>query len=77
MKFEKWNIGAPVPGTVDSLRQAGYPALLSAVLAGRGVSSAEEAAKRLECDDVLTLSPFAMKRLNQVSGVLSVTRPAG
>ena len=60
MKFEKWNIDVPVPGAVDSLRQAGYPALLSAVLAGRGVSSAEEAAKRLECDDVLTLSPFAM-----------------
>ncbi|MEA4994432.1 MAG: single-stranded-DNA-specific exonuclease RecJ [Oscillibacter sp.] len=60
MKFEKWNIGAPSPGAVEALRQAGYPALLASVLAGRGVSSAEEAAKRLECDGALTLSPFAM-----------------
>lgn len=60
MKFAKWNIGAPAPEAVDALRQAGYPALLAAVLASRGVSSAEEAAKRLECDDVLTFSPFVM-----------------
>ncbi|WP_352416154.1 single-stranded-DNA-specific exonuclease RecJ [Oscillibacter ruminantium] len=60
MKFEKWNIGAPAPGVVDALRQAGYPALLAAVLAGRSVSDPAQAAQRLECDDVLSLSPFAM-----------------
>lgn len=65
MKFEKWNIGAPAPGAVEALRQAGYPALLAAVLAGRGVFSAEEAAKRLECDDALTLSPFAMADMDK------------
>ncbi|WP_369283148.1 single-stranded-DNA-specific exonuclease RecJ [Oscillibacter sp. GMB15532] len=65
MKFEKWNIGTPSPGAVEALRQAGYPALLASVLAGRGVSSAEEAAKRLECDGALTLSPFAMADMNQ------------
>ncbi len=65
MKFEKWNIGAPSPGAVEALRQAGYPALLASVLAGRGVSSAEEAAKRLECDGALTLSPFAMADMDK------------
>lgn len=54
MKFEKWNIGAPAPGVVDALRQAGYPALLAAVLAGRSVSDPAQAAQRLECDDVLS-----------------------
>ncbi len=65
MKFEKWNIGAPSPGAVEALRQAGYPALLASVLASRGVSSAEEAAKRLECDGALTLSPFIMADMDK------------
>ncbi|WP_293009064.1 MULTISPECIES: single-stranded-DNA-specific exonuclease RecJ [unclassified Oscillibacter] len=65
MKFEKWNIGAPSPGAVEALRQAGYPALLASVLAGRGIVSAEEAAKRLECDGALTLSPFAMADMDK------------
>ena len=65
MKFEKWNIGAPAPAAVDALRQAGYPALLAAVLASRGVSTAEEAAARLECDDALSLSPFAMADMDK------------
>ncbi|WP_312279126.1 single-stranded-DNA-specific exonuclease RecJ [Oscillibacter sp.] len=65
MKFEKWNIGTPSPGAVEALRQAGYPALLASVLAGRGVSSAEEAAKRLECDGALTLSPFVMADMDK------------
>lgn len=60
MKFEKWNIGSPSSESVELLRQAGYPALLSAVLASRGVSSADEAAMRLECEDALSLSPFAL-----------------
>lgn len=65
MKFEKWNIVAAAPGAVEALRQAGYPALLASVLAARGVSSAEEAAKRLECDDALTLSPFMMADMDK------------
>ena len=65
MKFEKWNIGAPSAEAVEALRQAGYPALLSTVLAGRGVVSAEGAAKRLECDGALTLSPFAMADMDK------------
>lgn len=65
MKFEKWKIGAPAPETIKLLRQAGYPALLSMVLAGRGVQTAEDAAARMDCEDELSLSPFAMMDMDK------------
>ena len=65
MKFEKWKIGVPAPEAERALHQAGYPALLAAVLAGRGIDSPEAAAKRLECDDALNLSPFAMADMDK------------
>ena len=37
MKFKKWNIGIPDPQAAERLREAGYPYLLSTVLAARGV----------------------------------------
>ena len=47
MKFKKWNIGAPAERDVERLRAAGYPYLLSTVLAARGVVTAEDAAEAL------------------------------
>ena len=44
MKFKKWNIGTPAETDVNLLRNAGYPYLLSTVLAARGISTAEDAA---------------------------------
>ena len=57
MKFKRWNIAAAEEKNVSALRGAGYPYLLSLVLAGRGVSSPEEAAVFLDHDLSLTLSP--------------------
>ena len=48
MRFKKWNIGTPAERDVALLRSAGYPYLLSTVLAARGVTTAEAAAEALE-----------------------------
>ncbi len=45
MKYEKWKIGEPKQQDVDLLRSAGYPYLLSTVLASRGVTTPEAAAE--------------------------------
>ena len=57
MKFQKWNIGAPADQDVALLRSAGYPYLLSIVLASRGITTAEAAAEFLDRERTLTLSP--------------------
>ena len=48
MKFKKWNIHTPADQDVARLREAGYPYLLSTVLAARGITTAEEAAEFLK-----------------------------
>ena len=45
MKYEKWMIGTPQQQDVDLLRSAGYPYLLSTVLAARGITTPEDAAR--------------------------------
>ena len=57
MRFKKWNIGTPAERDVALLRSAGYPYLLSTVLAARGVTTAEAAAEALERDRSLSMSP--------------------
>ena len=44
MKFQKWRVAPACPQAAERLMAAGYPYLVSAVLARRGISSAEEAA---------------------------------
>ena len=65
MKFKKWNIGTPGEQDVALLRSAGYPYLLSTVLAARGVSTAEEAAECLERERHLTISPMRMRDMDK------------
>ena len=65
VKFEKWNIGTPDPQVVDLLRGAGYPYLLSTVLAARGVDGAQSAAEFLERERKLTLSPMLMRDMDK------------
>ncbi len=63
MKFEKWNLPAAAP-SVETLEAAGYPALLSAVLAAHGVTDGAAAAEFLNIENTLTLSPFLMKDMD-------------
>ena len=64
MKFQKWNIHPTPDGAAEVLTAAGYPRLVSEVLAARDVTSAEEAAAFLERDHRLTISPFLMKDMD-------------
>ncbi len=64
MKFHKWNIPAAERESVRRLTDAGYPWLVSEVLARRGISSPEEAAAFLEQDRSLAHSPFLMKDMD-------------
>ena len=68
MKFKKWNIGSPKAEDVALLRSAGYPYLLSTVLAARGVSSAEGAAEFLDRERKLTISPMLMRDMDKAVG---------
>ena len=68
MKFKKWNIGKPEERDVALLRSAGYPYLLSTVLAARGVTTPEGAAESLERDRSLTISPMLMKDMDKAVG---------
>ena len=65
MKFEKWNIGAPNQQDIDLLCSAGYPYLLSTVLAARGVSAPESAAEFLDRERSLSISPLLMRDMDK------------
>ena len=65
MKFHRWNLPASEYNAARQLTDAGYPWLVSQVLAQRGVSSVEEAAAFLEHDRSLTHSPFLMKDMDR------------
>ena len=65
MKFKKWNIGAPPDQDVALLRSAGYPYLLSTVLAARGITSPEAAAEFLDRERQLTISPMRMRDMDK------------
>ena len=65
MKFQKWHIAEPHPEAAARLTAAGYPCLVSAVLASRGIRTAEEAAAFLEHEQRLTYSPFLMADMDK------------
>lgn len=65
MKFQKWRIAEPHPEAAALLTAAGYPCLVSAVLASRGIATAEEAAAFLEHEQRLTYSPFLMADMDK------------
>ncbi len=65
MKFHVWNIRHAEDGALDRLMEAGYPYLVSGVLASRGVASAEEAAECLSREEFLVHSPFLMADMDK------------
>ena len=67
MKFTKWRIAPEHPEAQARLTAAGYPYLVSAVLAGRGVETPEQAAAFLEREQSLTYSPFLMKDMDKAA----------
>ena len=65
MKYAKWYGGDYDEAAAERLRDAGYPRLLSAVLAARGITTAEEACPYLEWERQLTHSPLLMKDMDR------------
>ena len=65
MKYARWTGGGYDEAAAAALRAAGYPELLSALLAARGVTSPEEAALQLEWERKLSHSPLLMKDMDK------------
>ena len=65
MKYTRWVGGDYDEAAAQELCAAGYPRLLSAVLASRDVRTQEDAALFLERERKLTLSPFLMKDMDK------------
>ena len=65
MKYQNWRFAPVSKESVEELMAAGYPYLISGVLAARGITTAEAAADFLAQENTLTYSPFLMKDMDQ------------
>ena len=65
MKFQRWNILPSHSDAAQRLTDAGYPRLVSSVLAARGITDPAEAADFLLCDHELTLSALLMADMDR------------
>lgn len=61
MKYARWTAGEYDQDAAARLRRAGFPNLLSAVLAARGALTPEDGRAFLEREPALSYSPFLMK----------------
>ena len=65
MKFQQWNLSPVSADDVTRLMDAGYPYLVSCVLASRGISDPAAASEFLVCDHRLTHSPLLMADMDK------------
>ena len=65
MKFPSWHVARENSDAAERLADAGYPYLVSGVLASRGVERAEDAAEFLTQETSLTYSPFLMRDMDK------------
>ena len=65
MRYDRWTGGDYDEAAVERLRAAGYPALLSAVLAARGAAAPEETLPILERERRLSYSPLLMRDMDK------------
>ena len=77
MKFRNWNIADAPRHAVERLMTAGYPYLVSCVLASRGIEEETEAAAFLECESTLAHSPFLMRDMAAAAERISRALDAG
>ncbi len=77
MRYARWTGGDYDEAAAGRLRAAGYPALLSAVLAARDVSTPEESAVFLERERSLSHSPMLMKDMDRAVERISRALSAG
>ena len=67
MKFPVWHVAQADCAAVERLMDAGYPYLVSGVLASRGVSCPEQATEYLTQETTLAHSPFLMKDMDKAA----------
>lgn len=77
MKFRNWNIADAPRHAVERLMTAGYPYLVSCVLASRGIEEETEAAAFLECEPTLAHSPCLMRDMTAAAERISLALDAG
>ena len=77
MKFQKWHIADAHPQAAERLKAAGYPCLVSEVLASRGIETAEQAAAFLEHEQRLMYGPFLMADMDKAVARLQQALAAG
>lgn len=65
MRYDRWTGGNYDAEAAERLRAAGYPALLSAVLAARGAAAPEETLTILERERRLSYSPLLMRDMDK------------
>ena len=65
MKFPSWHVAQENSAAAEHLADAGYPYLVSGVLASRGVERAEDAAEFLAQETALSHSPFLMRDMDK------------
>ncbi len=67
MKFPVWHVAQADCAAVERLMDAGYPYLVSGVLASRGVNCPEQATEYLTQETTLAHSPFLMKDMDKAA----------
>ena len=67
MKFPSWHVARENCAATQRLMDAGYPYLVSGVLASRAVDSAEAAAEFLTQETTLSHSPFLMQDMDKAA----------
>ena len=67
MKFPSWHVAQENCAATQRLMDAGYPYLVSGVLASRAVDTAEAAAEFLTQETTLSLSPFLMQDMDKAA----------
>ena len=77
MKFQRWNIRETDESAVRALMDAGYPYLISTVLAPRGVCTAQQADSVLRQDEALSLDPMDMMDMDKAVARLRRALEAG
>ena len=65
MKFPSWHVAQENCAAAERLADAGYPYLVSGILASRGVEQAEDAAEFLTQETTLAHSPFLMRDMDK------------
>ena len=77
LKYTRWRCGHCDRQAVEQLMDAGYPYLVSSVLAARGISTVEEANVFLERETRLAYSPFLMKDMDKAVARINAAIAAG